>query len=136
MSEAAFLFALSLTAMLVPGVRRAGRTLDLFAHPQTDRWHVRPVPHLGGVAMFLPVVLALCLTNTIGTLKPLVVLAVLMFLVGLADDLRPIRPTGKLILQVGVAAVFLYIARPVAITGQPIVDLLLGFLWIVGITNE
>src|SRR5580704_6728234 len=103
MSVAAFLFALILTTVLVPGVRRAGRALDLFAQPQTDRWHARPVPHLGGVAMFLPVLLALCLTNTIGPLRPLVVLVVLMFLVGLADDLRPIRPTGKLILQVAVA---------------------------------
>jgi UDP-N-acetylmuramyl pentapeptide phosphotransferase/UDP-N-acetylglucosamine-1-phosphate transferase len=52
MEVAGFLIAFVLTALLVPLVGLAARTLGLSAKPSGGRWRARPVPQFGGVAMF------------------------------------------------------------------------------------
>jgi UDP-GlcNAc:undecaprenyl-phosphate GlcNAc-1-phosphate transferase len=88
--------------------------------PKTDRhMHTMPVPRLGGVAICGTFVLAVLVTLTapkltgtspllpakvtLGLLGP----ALLVFLLGLRDDLRPVSPYWKFLVQ-GVAAVWLY----------------------------
>ena len=57
------------------------------------------------------------------------------FALGLFDDLRPIRPAAKFAAQISMAALFLWFAPATDLTGEPAVDVLLSFLWFVGITN-
>ena len=45
--------ALVLTAVLTPAVRGAAIAGGMVRQVQTDRWHRRPTPAIGGVAIFL-----------------------------------------------------------------------------------
>jgi len=130
-----FLVAFVLTAVLVPLTGMAARAWGLAAKPAADRWRERPVPHFGGVPMLASWLAVLALRGVLLSLWPVVMTGVLMFAVGLADDLRPTRPGTKMVLQLTVTAILLYLIPPVRLTGQPIIDLLLEFLWVIGVTN-
>ena len=130
-----FLIAFAASAVLTPVARSTTKRLGLYAHPVPDRWHREPVPMLGGVA----IVSAFAAGVTLGTdLRPplsLVLCSGLMFALGAADDVRGIRPPTKLVAQIGAAAVLIYLAPPIDLTGSTVIDTLLAFTWIVGITN-
>lgn len=125
----------ALTVMLVPLVSRAARGLGLVARPSDDRWHQRPVPNIGGAAMLVPILLVSSVAALPLTVGPLLLTVTLMFVLGVVDDVRPVRPSTKLALQTAIAAVYLTLEPPVGLTGFPVLDLVLGFVWIVGITN-
>ncbi len=126
---------LGVTAALVPLARRGSETVGLVAHPTADRWHRRSVSKLGGVAMALALAAVLPWTGVFTTFWPLMLGAALMFGLGLLDDVRPIRPTTKLVGQVCVVALLLYLLPPIAITGHVITDHALAFFWVIGLTN-
>jgi UDP-GlcNAc:undecaprenyl-phosphate GlcNAc-1-phosphate transferase len=131
----AFLVAFTLTVLLVPVVKRLSTAFGLFAYPTYDRWHTTAVPNVGGAAMLAPVLLIATLVAPTRELIAVVVTATLMYGVGLVDDLRPLRPQTKLVMQMAVASLFLMLVPDLDITGVPLLDLALGFAWIVGITN-
>ena len=104
------------------GLRNLANAKGWTHTPKADRhMHTMPVPRLGGVAIygtFMLVVLAalavprligadplLPAKETLGLLGP----ALIVFLLGLRDDVRPLSPYGKFLVQ-GVAAVWLYAA--------------------------
>ena len=127
--------AFAATVLCVPLVSRGARALGLYAFPTYDRWHHEAVPKVGGVAMIVPLLAAVGVLGFAVELRPLVVTVTLMFLLGLVDDVRPIRPATKLVGQMLVATTFLMLSPPTRIFGNPIVDTALAFVWIVGITN-
>lgn len=127
--------AFAATLLCVPIVSRGARALGLYAFPTYDRWHHEAVPNVGGIAMVLPLLATIGLIGFSGELRPLAVAVTLMFLLGLVDDLRHIRPTTKLVGHMLVAATFLMLSPPIRIFGHPIADAVLAFAWIVGITN-
>jgi UDP-GlcNAc:undecaprenyl-phosphate GlcNAc-1-phosphate transferase len=131
----AFLTALAASVVLVPAVRGLARAAGIYADPVADRWHTRPVPKLGGIAMAAALGVAIVSAGVAVPMWPLLLCASLMFALGVVDDLRPVGPTTKLVAQTLVAAVMLLVVPPVRIIGQPVVDLMLAFFWIVGITN-
>ena len=131
----AFGLAFGLTVLLVPIARALARRRGLYAQPQSDRWHQRPVPKLGGLAMLVALAAALLIAGAGATSWKLLITSTLIFGVGLVDDVRPIRPATKLVGQMVTAALLLYLAPPIRLTGVPVLDPLLAFLWIVGITN-
>ena len=131
----AFLTAFVLTVLLVPLVARVARVRGLYAQPSYDRWHRHPVPNVGGIAMLLPLVFVVLAAGLFTPLGPVMAASTLMFALGLADDLHPMRPSTKLVLQMLVAAALLTVIPGLRITGAPALDLMLGFAWIVGITN-
>jgi UDP-GlcNAc:undecaprenyl-phosphate GlcNAc-1-phosphate transferase len=130
-----FALGLALCLALVPTARAVAVRTGLVVQPSDDRWHRRPVPHLGGLAMFAALAAVLTATGVVGPLAPLCLASTLMFAIGLLDDVRPISATAKLVAQMVVAALLLYWAPPVRITGFPVLDLFLAFFWLVGITN-
>lgn len=119
MSSLLFLGVLSLVLSLAitPIVRDVFRRLDVLDYPDKERKiHAHPVPRVGGVAILLSYVAAfavlLCTHSTgaalvksalpfIGKLLPA---ASLVFLVGLVDDIRALRPWQKLAGQLAGAA--------------------------------
>jgi UDP-GlcNAc:undecaprenyl-phosphate GlcNAc-1-phosphate transferase len=131
----AFLAALVLTVLFTPLVGYLARARGLYAQPSIDRWHKRPVPVVGGVAMMMALLLVSLVAGITQPLLPVLVASTLMFVVGLVDDFRPLPPATKFVLQMLVAAVLLYLLPDIHITGHATTDRLLGFVWIVGITN-
>lgn len=131
----AFLIGFLSAFALTPFIGRFAMRSRLYAVPVNDRWHTRPVPLLGGVAIVLAFATALIGSSGIAAIAPVLLCAGLMFVLGLVDDIRPIGPGPKLICQLLVASVVLSTAAPVSITGWPVIDQLLAFVWIIGITN-
>ncbi len=134
----AFLYLLSglvVSAALVPAARWASPVLGLVTRPAADRWGTREVGKLGGVAIALALGLVLLASGTWGPLWPLLTPAALMFGLGLIDDIRPVRPATKLVGQVLIVALLMYLAPPITLTGHVIADYLLAFLWVIGLTN-
>lgn len=94
--------SLVFTRLLVGAAQKRGWV----AKPKADRWHVRPTALYGGVAIFgsyaFGGVLLLFGRNlqAHSDLMGLLFGAVLLFLVGLRDDIKPLNPLVKLLGQV------------------------------------
>jgi UDP-GlcNAc:undecaprenyl-phosphate GlcNAc-1-phosphate transferase len=128
--------AFALVVALTPLVRSLARRAGAVARPRSDRWHQQPTALLGGVAIFLAVVVA-CLTGLEHTPQTLAVLggSTLLWLLGLVDDLVHLKPYQKLIGQVMGAAVVLAAGVHLPWTPWPLVNSALTIFWLVGITN-
>ncbi len=127
-------FALALA--FTPLVRALAFRWGMVVHPRSDRWHRRPTAMLGGVAIFAAVASA-CLTVAPRQPHVLLVLGVsaFLFLVGLVDDLRPLKPYQKVIGQIMGAALVVSGGLVLPWTANPAVNAALTIFWLVGITN-
>jgi UDP-GlcNAc:undecaprenyl-phosphate/decaprenyl-phosphate GlcNAc-1-phosphate transferase len=133
----AFFAAMVTVLAMTPLVRRAAVARGLVATPRSDRWHHRPIALLGGVAVWMGVLVGHGASGAALGVRPLFALAAgsAMFLVGLFDDIVPLKPSTKLTAQiaVGCATVAMGIVRPW--TGSPVIDALLSIAWVVAIAN-
>jgi len=137
----AFTSALILALFLTPAAMAAARHFGIMDHPNTMlKKHRAPVPYLGGVALFLAcggAILAVKLLHA-GTPRGVVgVMAgsMIVFLVGLLDDVKPLKPWTKLALQVVAAPVPIYFGVHIKFIDNPWGHIPLTILWLVGITN-
>lgn len=152
-----FLVALASCLALTPAVgwlcRRQG-WLDL---PDGERkLHTIPMPRLGGVAVYASLVLAFgcyayflpeegwSVQNILDVYLPLLVACGAVMLVGVADDIRGVRPIVKIAVQAA-AATYLYMhGHQIAIISNPLLgdpielgwlSFPLTILWFVGLSN-
>jgi UDP-GlcNAc:undecaprenyl-phosphate GlcNAc-1-phosphate transferase len=102
-----FLVALGVALVLTPAVGGVARYLGVVDEPgEGRRIHRRPVPLLGGIALFLAIFIpALAFLTLDGEYRGILIGAALATLVGLVDDTRGLPWWGKLGGQLGVAAV-------------------------------
>ncbi|MFQ5428696.1 MAG: glycosyltransferase family 4 protein [Phycisphaerae bacterium] len=106
--------AAAATLVAVPLVRRLAVALDLFDRPDAGlKPHEKPIPYLGGVALYCGWVATAVLFCRFHPLdrQPMawIVLAgSASMVVGLIDDIRGLRPTSRILAQVAVAGVLLY----------------------------
>ncbi len=145
----AFLFALILT----PAVRNVANRFGFVDRPDSKRkFHLGSVPRVGGDSVALAYTLALAfivvapyrnlsfdLTTGISAALRLAPPVIIVFLIGLIDDVIGLRPGQKLIGEV-VAATMAYSSGfgVHVLRGQPISDWLsplLTVVWLVGCTN-
>ena len=127
-----FCLALVLTAL----VRAIARRYGFVAVPKTDRWHKKPTAMLGGVAIWLSVVitsLAFSFQTVYG--KYILLASTFLFLVGLVDDLIHIKPYQKLIGQILGSAYVVYYGLSLPWTGSVLLNMALAIFWLIGITN-
>jgi UDP-GlcNAc:undecaprenyl-phosphate/decaprenyl-phosphate GlcNAc-1-phosphate transferase len=144
------LMAMALAAALTPAVRVLGRRWGLLDAPGERKIHTQSVPRIGGVGVTLAAVLALAAVTALGWASvadvagwlPALLGVVIVFGVGLRDDLKPVRPVVKLAFQTLAALVAL--AMGVSIDHVTLFGTThqLGWLtgpatilWIVGLTN-
>lgn len=110
------------TGALVPFAKRIAYTFDAIDYPDKRRVNTRPIPRMGGIALFGAMVCA-CFCIWIGTIFfgwidpfrtytehavqfPLLFTGVvLMFAVGVLDDIKGLKPLPKLIGQIIAASV-------------------------------
>ena len=86
---ASFVLALVLT----PVVRMLARRYGAVAGPKTDRWHKRPTAMLGGIAIWLSVLVSIEFFVPHTTYFWVILRASsFLFLVGLVDDIFHIKP--------------------------------------------
>ncbi|MHC1729934.1 MAG: glycosyltransferase family 4 protein [Syntrophobacteraceae bacterium] len=113
-----FLVSLCLALLLTPLATRIARRFDLVDRPSGRKIHTRPIPRIGGVAIFFaffaPFTGTLVYTNDLiakihsdPALFLVVIGAAIVFLMGLADDLFRLHPMLKFSVQ-AVAAFLAY----------------------------
>ena len=142
----------ALALFLTPLIGRGSTVLGLVDAPGGRKVHAQSVPRLGGVAVVLAAVLAVAIVPAFlpasrdpaiwVAMRPYVVGGLLIFLVGLVDDIRGLGPAPKLIVEVVAAAVMMasgLLIERVTILGN---TWMLGWLaypvtaaWLVGVTN-
>ncbi|MFL5495543.1 MAG: MraY family glycosyltransferase [Gemmatimonadales bacterium] len=141
--------------VITPLVIRVAVARQLYDTPDaTRRLHTRPIPRLGGVVVFAATVLGL-LASMVGVagdkLSPerqdlftgVLLGGAVLFMVGLVDDLRGLRPTTKLAAQCVAAVIaYRYGLQIQLLTFGPTTAFALGWLalpltvfWVVGVTN-
>ena len=130
-----FLSAFVLALVLVPLCRRVALSVGKVALPAADRWHQQATPLFGGVAISIAtLVCAIGFSDAASLVVPLSCGAII-FLVGLADDIRGFRPNTKLVVQIALASALLFFGYRLDWTESLTLSSVLTVLWVVGITN-
>lgn len=130
---------------LTPLVRALARRYGMVARPKTDRWHKKPTAMLGGIAVWLSIVVSYLVFirppaqgwgHFPGSFVDVVIGAsTFLFLVGLADDFLHTKPYQKLIGQVMGSAFIIYYGLTLPWTGYSALNVALTIFWLIGITN-
>ena len=98
------------TYMLIPSIVGLARNKKFFDAPSHRRSHVSQIPTLGGVAIFAGFTLSagsFVSHNYLPPMQYILVACIVMFLVGLKDDIQAIAPFKKLIGQIIAALVLI-----------------------------
>jgi UDP-GlcNAc:undecaprenyl-phosphate GlcNAc-1-phosphate transferase len=130
-----FAAAFALSAALVPLCRRFALRRGYVAGPRADRWHRTPTPLLGGVALALTVLGLGALTGNARAMLLPVAAGVLIFAVGVTDDILSLKPSTKLIAEIALASLIVFFDYRLHWTTSLTLDTLLTLVWIVGVTN-
>ncbi len=136
-----FIIALVISTLGMPLLSRLSIRIGWVAQIRNDRWSSRPVPTLGGVGIFIAFLMALTVgviyqPEILESVWPLVICCGLMFLLGLYDDIKKIKPPTKLIWQMLGATLLIFIGEMrIDFFPWPIANIILTYLWLVGITN-
>jgi len=152
-----FVIALISSLLLTPLVRRTCERFGWFDEPKDlRRVHRAAIPRLGGVVLFLSLLTALAalffinnmVTQSLYAERRLLVVAlipaVLVFAIGVVDDMRELPPRFKLLGQVAAAALFYALGGRIEALSVPMlgyvqlpgwVGLVITVAWIVAITN-
>jgi len=137
--------AFGIVVLLTPAVGGMARLLGAVDRPDARRLNRRPIPRLGGLAIFLGIVVpSLAFLDLSGETRGVLLGAAVATVVGAVDDFRGLSPPTKLVGQFAAAAIapafgvwidhftfpFLGVVDLPAWMGVP-----LSMLWIVAVMN-
>jgi UDP-GlcNAc:undecaprenyl-phosphate GlcNAc-1-phosphate transferase len=130
------ILALGLVLTITPIVRYLALNWGFVAIPRGDRWHQRPTAKMGGLAIYLAVVLTqgLC-CEVIEHGWILLASSTVLFAVGFIDDFRQLKPHQKLIGQMMGAVLVVSVGIILPWTIWPSINVILTIVWLIGITN-
>lgn len=106
-----FITAFTLTYTVIPSIIRVAKLKNLFDRPNERSAHAAPTPSLGGIGIFAGAVCGIILWTpfeAFGVLQYILAAFVILFLVGVKDDLIAISPTKKFIAQILCAVILVY----------------------------
>jgi UDP-GlcNAc:undecaprenyl-phosphate GlcNAc-1-phosphate transferase len=111
----AFVVATAVSVAAGALVRRAAPAIGAVVPPRPDRWHAKPTPTLGGVAIAsgtlcgaLLLLFAPTLTGDLRQWIPVPLAALAMFAVGVADDRLQLSPVAKLVASLAIGAFLVF----------------------------
>jgi UDP-GlcNAc:undecaprenyl-phosphate GlcNAc-1-phosphate transferase len=98
--------ALVIVILLTPAVGGMARLLGVVDEPDRRRLNRRPIPRLGGLAIFLGILVpSLAFLDLTGEMRGVLIGAAVACVVGAIDDFKGLAPTPKLAGQVIAAAI-------------------------------
>jgi UDP-GlcNAc:undecaprenyl-phosphate GlcNAc-1-phosphate transferase len=98
--------AFAIVVLLTPAVGGMARLLGVVDQPDARRVNLRPIPRLGGIAIFLGIVVpASAFLDLSGEMRGVLLGATIACVVGVIDDFRGLPPLPKLAGQIIAAAV-------------------------------
>jgi UDP-N-acetylmuramyl pentapeptide phosphotransferase/UDP-N-acetylglucosamine-1-phosphate transferase len=111
---ASFLIALIISARTIPTVINVSRQLKLFSEPNGRSATLHRIPTLGGIAIFIGFILGMTITRN-GYILPgltfIIAGVMIMFFVGLKDDIVSLSAKKKLIAQLLVAGILIFLGH-------------------------
>ena len=133
-----FASALILVLGATPVFRRLGGRLGMVDRPDARRVHLSPVPLLGGMAIYAGFIMALLLFGegwVVSQAISILIGATIVSFLGIWDDRWGVRPVMKLLGQALAAGIVILSGVQVSFLPNQALNLLITFLWILGITN-
>lgn len=141
-----FAGSLVLSLILTPAARAAALLFDVIDHPHSHvKTHKKPVPYLGGAAIFLSFALTLLWirvltsfpTGTLRSLRGILFGGALVFLLGLTDDVKHLglHYRTKFLFQALAALLLIIFGIHIKFVQPSWLGFALTFIWVVGITN-
>lgn len=132
-----FVIALAVTAVSIPWVRKVAISLGFVDAPAQRKLHSTPIPLMGGVAIFAGAMAAvLIFSGGLARSVTGVGLALsLVALVGLIDDRRDLPAWVKLGGEFVAFLILAYFGIRVSLPIPEVLNYLLTFLWLAGISN-
>lgn len=145
-----FLTALLIAVITTPLVIRLAKHFDVVDYPTGGRRvHDRPIPLLGGLAMYAAFWLTVLFTQTwTRMIWGLFIGSTIILAAGVWDDIKELRPLPKLLCQIAAASVLLFFGFSVQNVSLPVIGVVefthpdlswLGMLiivfWVVGLVN-
>lgn len=133
-----FVAALIVAGTTTPLARHLAHRFELVDKPSARKAHLKPMPLLGGVAMYFATIIALLLfgqQQEIAQLAGILIGATLVSFCGLWDDRRALSPAIKLVVQFIAALILISTGVVVTFLPNPILNLCVTLVWVVGITN-
>ncbi len=128
--------AAGIAYLCTPAVRLIALRRGAIAKPVSDRWGKRIVTRFGGMAMYgAAVVGTLCWVPLTGKVAGLLVGWSLIVAVGLLDDLRPLRPYTKLLLQLAVGCVVVMSGIRIELIQWMWLSIPVSLLWFILVMN-
>ena len=131
----ALVFAIGAT----PVARWLAPHVGVIDHPSARKVHARPMPRLGGAAIFLAFILALVVFENrynFQQLAGILIGATFVSFLGIWDDRWGLRPIFKLIGQILGALILVVAGVHTELFPWPALDAALTVFWVVGITNS
>lgn len=143
-----FITAIIISFFMTPIARKVAIKVNAIDIPKDERRvHKKPIPLLGGLAIYLATIISILLYLPISkTLISIIIGGTIIFISGIIDDIKDISAKTKLFFQIIAAIVLIlgdvridFITNPFS-TGRPLLyldgfSIPLTILWIVGITN-
>jgi len=152
----AFIVPVALALVLTPWVMKFAGIIGALDKPNARKVHTKVTPRLGGAVIYLSIALtsvfAFLFFNFQGLefavhYQKVILIGValtLVFLLGVWDDITPLKPGLKFALQIGIASIVYFAGVKISTIMNPLsaytinvqlIDYPLTILWIVGVTN-
>lgn len=106
-----FLTAFALSYVAIPHIIKVARDRNLCEEPGERSSHTISTPALGGIGIFCGTVFAVVMWTPFqffSNLQYILCALIIVFLVGLKDDLMPLQPVNKILGQVMAAAIIVF----------------------------
>lgn len=133
-----------ISLLITPVVIAISTKLNIVDQPNFRKVHTHPVSVLGGTVILFSFLIGIWLSHPMEVeIKPLIIGSIIMYLVGLIDDIYDLKPLLKLAGQIVAASVIViygitidFISFPIGPTIHfGIFSYLITIIWIVAITN-
>jgi UDP-GlcNAc:undecaprenyl-phosphate/decaprenyl-phosphate GlcNAc-1-phosphate transferase len=109
----------------------------MMSQPRGDRWHTRSTALLGGIAIYVAFLVGFLAfwPQLPGGARLILAGGTALFLLGIVDDFRTIKPPVKLVSQLIVAAIVVYFGKKLPWTSSNALNTFITIFWLVGMTN-
>lgn len=148
-----FAIGVIVSALTTPLSIKVAYKLDVIDRPRDDRRvHDRPIPRFGGMAIYLGSMAAMIIPAGMNSnIKTAMIGGTLMYLLGVLDDIKDLRPAAKFAGQWAIATLMFVLGIKIKFINTYILSMggdssarvllsegvayLITVLWIVGVTN-
>ncbi len=138
-----FIVSVTISLLAVPIFRIISLKTGYLDHPQNNKRHAHSTPLLGGAAIFLAFLIGILsqwdvitVSKVNAQMSGILGGAVILLILGLVDDKTGMGPEIKLLGQFIAAMVLYKSGFRITFLGHYYLDLVVTYLWIIGMTNS